>query len=223
MEGLSWWCGILLITWQKIAPLILLSYLINITWLFRGIIVSSVLIGGLGGFNQTSLRKIIAYSSINHLGWITAALTLGDNYWSIYFCFYTILSLILLLIFNQFQLNHLNQTFSIPTPNLNLKLILFINLLSLGGLPPFIGFFPKWILIQTIVGRQLYFLIVLIVITTLITLFFYLRIAYTAFLLTPSETKWTLITTIPIYPVLIILTTFSCFGLLLTPIFLTFL
>uniref|UniRef100_A0AAU7YSS5 NADH-ubiquinone oxidoreductase chain 2 n=1 Tax=Potamanthus sp. 08HH02 TaxID=3126549 RepID=A0AAU7YSS5_9INSE len=190
MEGLSWYGNLILMTWQKIAPVMLLSYLTTYSLLFSSVILISILAGSLGGLNQTSLRKIMAYSSINHLGWMIAASVMGDNFWLMYFSFYSFLSLIMVLIFNQFQLSHINQAYALSTINTPTKLLLFGNLLSLGGLPPFLGFLPKWLIIQNMAEMGLYFMITFMVTFTLITLFFYLRIAYGAYMLTHQEPKW---------------------------------
>uniref|UniRef100_A0AAU7YRI1 NADH-ubiquinone oxidoreductase chain 2 n=1 Tax=Potamanthus sp. 02WZ10 TaxID=3126548 RepID=A0AAU7YRI1_9INSE len=190
MEGLSWFGNLTLMTWQKIAPIMLMSYLTTSSLLFSSIILLSILAGSLGGLNQTSLRKIMAYSSINHLGWMIAASIMGDNFWLMYFSFYSFLSLIMVLIFNQFQLSHINQAYSLTMINTPVKLLLFGNLLSLGGLPPFLGFLPKWLIIQNMAQMNLYFMITFMVTFTLITLFFYLRIAYGAYMLTHQEPKW---------------------------------
>nr|UJG45410.1 NADH dehydrogenase subunit 2 [Rhithrogena germanica] len=192
MEGLSWINGLILMTWQKVAPLMLISYVLVGSLFSYAIILLSAIAGSLGGFNQTSLRKIMAYSSINHLGWMLAATLLGVNYWLTYFGFYVFLSLSVLLIFNSYQLSHVNQIFSLPLSNHILKLALFCNLLSLGGLPPFLGFLPKWIIIQGMVQAGLTPLITVMVLLTLITLFFYIRVGYSAFMLTHSEVKWDL-------------------------------
>ena len=61
IEGLSWINSLILITWQKIAPLILISYL-NIKSIILTCAIISVIIGSLGGLNQTSLRKLISLS-----------------------------------------------------------------------------------------------------------------------------------------------------------------
>lgn len=86
IEGLSWINGLILITWQKIAPLILISYNINYNFFLISIILS-IIIGALGGLNQTSLRKLIAFSSINHLGWILIAIINNELLWFTYFFF----------------------------------------------------------------------------------------------------------------------------------------
>nr|AIW06164.1 NADH dehydrogenase subunit 2 [Potamanthus sp. MT-2014] len=190
MEGLSWYGNLILMTWQKIAPIMLLSYLATYSLFFSSVILLSILAGSLGGLNQTSLRKIMAYSSINHLGWMIAASVMGDNFWLMYFSFYSFLSLIMVLIFNHFQLSHINQAYALSMTSTPTKLLLFGNLLSLGGLPPFLGFLPKWLIIQNMAEMGLYFLITFMVTFTLITLFFYLRIAYGAYMLTHQEPKW---------------------------------
>nr|QXT45812.1 NADH dehydrogenase subunit 2 [Stenacron interpunctatum] len=192
MEGLSWTNGLILMTWQKIGPFILISYILSGGLISTLLILISSLVGALGGFNQTSLRQIMAYSSINHLGWMLAATLLGENYWLIYFGFYTFLSLAIISLFNSYQLSHINQVFGLPISNPILKLALFCNLLSLGGLPPFLGFLPKWVIIQGMVNEGYYFLITALVLMALITLYFYIRIGYSAFMLAHSEAKWLL-------------------------------
>lgn len=186
IEGLSWINALILITWQKIAPLILISYII-IKSIFLVCIITSVIIGSILGINQTSIRKLIAYSSINHLGWILAAIQSRESLWIIYFLFYSFLSINLIYIFNIYSLSHINQIFTIFFNLKIIKFFIFLNLLSLGGLPPFIGFIPKWLVIQIITINNQLLLIFIIIIITLITLFFYIRICYSAFIINYYE------------------------------------
>nr|ASK85583.1 NADH dehydrogenase subunit 2 [Anabropsis (Apteranabropsis) sp. QS-2017] len=190
MEGLNWMNCLILMTWQKIAPLMLLSYVIKMNIFTALVIVTSVIIGSLGGFNQTSLRKLMAYSSINHLGWMIAAMITGENLWELYFYVYVFLSSSLIFMFNSFQLFHINQGFLMLNNMPMLKFCLFSLLLSLGGLPPFLGFLPKWMIIQSMTELNYLFIITIMVIMTLITLFFYLRICFSAFLMSYTELKW---------------------------------
>nr|YP_009992932.1 NADH dehydrogenase subunit 2 [Felderimyia fuscipennis]QNO34142.1 NADH dehydrogenase subunit 2 [Felderimyia fuscipennis] len=189
MEGLSWINGLILMTWQKIAPLALTSYLLNLNFMLFIMIASSIT-GALGGLNQTSLRKLMAFSSINHLGWMLAAMQTSESLWLTYFSFYTFLSFSLVFMFLTFKLYHINQMFNSFFDSKMMKFILFFNLLSLGGLPPFIGFFPKWMVIQQLVLNTQYMLMVIMMMTTLITLFFYLRLCFASFLLNYSESNW---------------------------------
>nr|AJD85496.1 NADH dehydrogenase subunit 2 [Uvarovites inflatus] len=196
MEGLSWKNCFILMTWQKIAPLMLLTYVIEMNIFISMIIITSIFIGSLGGLNQSSLRKLMAYSSINHVGWMIAALIIGENMWEVYFLIYTFLSLSILLVFNIHQIYHINQNLLILTSDPLTKSCLFLLLLSLGGLPPFLGFLPKWLIIQTMADLNYQLLAVSMVIMTLITLFYYLRLTFLAFLFSYTGSKISSINTI---------------------------
>nr|YP_009640801.1 NADH dehydrogenase subunit 2 [Gyrostigma rhinocerontis]QCU81300.1 NADH dehydrogenase subunit 2 [Gyrostigma rhinocerontis] len=189
MEGLSWMNALILMTWQKIAPLMLISYITLKPLMIMTIVLSSM-IGALGGLNQTSLRKLMAYSSINHLGWMLIAIYSSNLLWMNYFLFYCFLCFTLVLMFNEFKISHVNQLFNSFFDSKIMKFIVFLNLLSLGGLPPFLGFFPKWMVIQSLSANLQLSLLTFMVMMTLITLYFYLRLCYSAFMLNYSETNW---------------------------------
>nr|QXT45838.1 NADH dehydrogenase subunit 2 [Cinygmina sp. 07BF85] len=223
MEGLSWMNGLILMTWQKIAPMMLISYVFTPSVISFSFIILCAFAGSLGGFNQTSLRKIMAYSSINHLGWMLSAILLGESYWLTYFLFYSFLSFSVVLLFNLFNISHINQIFALPISNPIFKLALFCNLLSLGGLPPFLGFLPKWIIIQGMVESNYLFVITIMVVLTLITLYFYIRIGYAAFMLAHNEPIWALMVNISPTTQILTITFFSIslLGLLLCGAILT--
>nr|WDE73801.1 NADH dehydrogenase subunit 2 [Stenopelmatus sp.] len=225
MEGLNWMNCLILMTWQKIAPLVLLSYTISINIFSAFIIISSVVMGSLGGLNQTSLRKLMAYSSINHLGWMIAAMVTGENLWELYFLIYTFLSFSLVFLFYTFNTFHINQMFLIMNKNMTMKFCLFTLLLSLGGLPPFIGFLPKWIIIQSMVELNLMFIITIMVVMTLITLFYYLRLSFSAFIMSYTEMKWISFENYKNYPSSLImsLSIMSMMGLMFCSILFNFL
>nr|ADG62373.1 NADH dehydrogenase subunit 2 [Stegana angustigena]ADG62374.1 NADH dehydrogenase subunit 2 [Stegana angustigena]ADG62375.1 NADH dehydrogenase subunit 2 [Stegana angustigena]QBF01227.1 NADH dehydrogenase subunit 2 [Stegana angustigena] len=220
MEGLSWMNCLLLMTWQKIAPIMLISY-INTKMLVLFCIILSVIIGSLGGFNQSSLRKLMAFSSINHLGWMLMALMINESIWLIYFLMYSFLSFTLTFMFDNFKIFHFNQMFSLFFNSKILKFILFMNFLSLGGLPPFLGFLPKWFVIQQLSIDSQYFMLMILLLSTLITLFFYLRICYSAFMLNYYENNWMMNIHLKNmnYNLYLILSFFSIFGLILISIF----
>nr|YP_010462905.1 NADH dehydrogenase subunit 2 [Epeorus gibbus]UUJ36758.1 NADH dehydrogenase subunit 2 [Epeorus gibbus] len=221
MEGLDWLNSLILMTWQKVAPLMLASYLWAPGAFAFTIIVACIGIGSIGGINQTSLRRIMAYSSINHMGWLLSAALLGETYWLVYFGFYTLLSTALILLFHTHQLTHMNQLFGLPLSSPLLKLAFFCNLLSLGGLPPFLGFLPKWIIIQGLVAQAFYPLVTIMVLLTMGTLYFYLRMGYAAFVLTHSTPKWSPFN--PLSPSLqaptLGLLSISLLGLIFVPLF----
>lgn len=212
IKGLRWINCLILITWQKIIPIIILSYcyLLFTNYLF---IIFSVIVGRIIGFNQTSLQLILAYSSINHIGWILTTLIININIWIIYFLTYRFINSILIIIFNSIKIFHLIQIFSSKS-SIYINIFIFLNLLRLGGLPPFLGFLPKWLTINFIILNKFYFINFILIVRSLINLFFYLRILYSFLLINYFEIKFNKILFTEINLITII-SFFSLFGLII--------
>nr|URX53486.1 NADH dehydrogenase subunit 2 [Longicaputermes sinaicus] len=189
MEGLSWMNCLLMMTVQKIAPMMLISYTMKPDLPTLTAILASVVVGATGGMNQTSLRKILTYSSINHTGWMLAAMMGGNNLWTLYFTVYSLLTAAVTLITKAYNISFINQTMTI-NKTATIKYMLFMTMLSLGGLPPFIGFLPKWIVIQMLITNNLEFIMTTMVVMSLATLYYYLRVCYSSFIISYSEPKW---------------------------------
>nr|YP_010417419.1 NADH dehydrogenase subunit 2 [Hemichloridia euprepia]USF12117.1 NADH dehydrogenase subunit 2 [Hemichloridia euprepia] len=188
VEGLSWFNNFILMTWQKITPMILLSYYFNKNFIIMMIILN-IIIGAIGGLNQTSLRKLMAFSSINNLGWMLSSIMISENLWLFYISFYSFLISIMCFSFYIMNMYYINQLF-ISNMNFMIKINFLINFLSLGGLPPFIGFFPKWIVINFLIKNQMILLTFIFIMMSLIMLFFYIRITYSAFMFNYLKMKW---------------------------------
>nr|YP_010729345.1 NADH dehydrogenase subunit 2 [Sternolophus rufipes]WED07050.1 NADH dehydrogenase subunit 2 [Sternolophus rufipes] len=189
IEGLNWMNSLLLLTWQKIAPMIMLMYNPNLLF-FTFIIICCMMISGIMGVNQISLRKILAYSSINHIGWMIAALMFLETSWMIYFIIYSIITINIVMIFNKLNISYLKQLFTSMNSNFTMKMLFILNFMSLGGLPPFLGFMPKWITIQILTMNNAFMLAFIMIMLTLFTLFFYMRITFSTILLTSNEIKF---------------------------------
>nr|YP_009310592.1 NADH dehydrogenase subunit 2 [Phlaeoba infumata]AOT80815.1 NADH dehydrogenase subunit 2 [Phlaeoba infumata] len=191
--GTSSWINCLtLMTWQKIAPMMVLSYCIQMSTFIMAINITSIIIGAMGGLNQTSLRQILAYSSISHLGWMISSIIVSENVWEMYFIIYSLLSMIMVLMFKSTNLFFLNQIYSESNMKTEIKFMMFLSLLSLGGLPPFLGFLPKWIIIQLLIENNLTVLMTIMVILTTITLYYYMRISFSALILSYTENSWSM-------------------------------
>lgn len=224
-QGVSLNSGLILLTWQKIAPLSLLYQIyssIN-TNLLLIISLLSIIIGGWGGLNQTQLRKIIAYSSIAHMGWIITIIIFNPNISLLNLLIYIIItsSIFLLLIFSSTTSTlSLSLTWN-KSPIIAISSL--ITLLSLGGLPPLTGFIPKWIIIQELTKNNNVILPTLIAVLALLNLFFYIRLSYSTTLTifpTISNTKLTWqFQNINILPIIIPLISVSTLTLPLTPLF----
>nr|QGX43520.1 NADH dehydrogenase subunit 2 [Panulirus polyphagus] len=192
MEGLNWIQAIILMTVQKIAPMFLMCHVTTnpmISYIMILCAMLSAMVGSMGGLNQTSLRKMLAFSSLNHIGWMLTALTISESSWLVYFLFYCVISTSICLLFN------LQQTFYLPQLYMNKNLAPYTNLvnsfslLSLGGLPPFTGFIPKWILIESLTMAKMFLPALILIVSSLITLYFYLRMAVSYLLLISFKSK----------------------------------
>nr|YP_009159464.1 NADH dehydrogenase subunit 2 [Macrobrachium bullatum]AKQ09509.1 NADH dehydrogenase subunit 2 [Macrobrachium bullatum] len=181
MQGISWSRCIILMTIQKIAPMALTTYTLSPSTLLILSTASmmSAIIGGVGGLNQTLLRKIMAYSSISHMGWLLAAISLNSSIWTNYLLIYSIISASLAITMDQNQLYHIKQLMSLSYSQIS-KIMVFLSLLSLGGLPPFLGFLPKLSVIKELTNQAAIFWVSTLTMSALITLFFYTRISITA-------------------------------------------
>lgn len=183
---ISWPMCLILTTWQKLVPIIILAYRIipNINLIISTIIIIRSIIGGLGGLNQTQLRPLIAYSSIGHISWILAAITSSYSCRIIYLIIYIIITTPLIILFwtssSLSNITTLKFSFYRPSHKITISLLL----ISLGGLPPFLGFFPKWIVIESL--RTSFILIIFITLLgSIINLYYYLNLIFIN-ILTPS-------------------------------------
>nr|ARB49643.1 NADH dehydrogenase subunit 2 [Prionailurus bengalensis]ARB49721.1 NADH dehydrogenase subunit 2 [Prionailurus bengalensis] len=196
-QGISMSSGLILLTWQKIAPLSILyqiSPTINPNLLLT-MSIMSVMIGGWGGLNQTQLRKIMAYSSIAHMGWMTAIMMYNPTMMVLNLTIYIIMTLTTFMLFmynSTTTTSSLSQTWN-KTPLIT-SLILVL-MMSLGGLPPLSGFIPKWMIIQELTKNEMIMMPTLLAMTALLNLYFYMRLTYaTALTMFPSNNsmkmKW---------------------------------
>jgi NADH-ubiquinone oxidoreductase chain 2 len=174
-EGLSWINLSLILTWQKLAPFLLLILCINLKDSFLILIICSILssiFGAIQGISQSSLRKILAFSSINHIGWMLRSLLIKISRWLVYFSFYSIILSTLIYLAYNLNLNSLTNTRSLHK---YARYTLLIRLISLGGLPPLTGFLPKWVIIVNLSELSI-ILTFFLILSRLITLWFYLRL-----------------------------------------------
>nr|ALO70249.1 NADH deshydrogenase subunit 2 [Acrotona obfuscata] len=190
IEGLNWLNCLILLTWQKLTPMILVMYNMNFHYFFLIIIIFSMIISGCMGINQVSMRKILAYSSINHMAWMISAMFFSETIWLNYFMVYSILSINLIIIFKILNIFYLPQLIMSLNKNFLMKLFFSFNFLSLGGLPPFLGFYPKWLTINFLLMNHWITMSFIMVILTLLTLFYYTRLIYSILIFTNNEVNY---------------------------------
>nr|YP_001994406.1 NADH dehydrogenase subunit 2 [Bathyprion danae]BAG49346.1 NADH dehydrogenase subunit 2 [Bathyprion danae] len=180
LQGLDLLTGLILSTWQKLAPFALI---IQIAPTMHPLVLTtlgicSTLVGGWAGLNQTQLRKILAYSSITHLGWMIIVLQFAPHL--------TLLTLGVYLAMTSAAFLTLKSTSATKISTLaltwaktpSLAALTALLLLSLGGLPPLTGFMPKWLILQELTKQDLPLTATLMALTALLSLYFYLRLCH---------------------------------------------
>nr|ASM82722.1 NADH dehydrogenase subunit 2 [Eosembia sp. FS-2017] len=174
MQGLNWKNSMVLLTWQKLAPMSMIPlFSIKTMILIMGMI--SIITGSIGGLNQTSLRKIFTYSSINHMGWMMIVVSLNNMIWFKYLMLYTLITISMILPLKKKMFN-IKQMFL--SSNIMTSIFMTVNLLSLTGIPPLLGFMPKWMSIQLLLNFKLMILSISMMIMSLPMMFFYMYLIY---------------------------------------------
>nr|AFQ38328.1 NADH dehydrogenase subunit 2 [Thlypopsis pectoralis] len=226
LQGSPLTTGLLLSTVMKLPPITLLymtSPSLNPTLLTTLAILSTAL-GGWMGLNQTQIRKILAFSSISHLGWMTIIIIYNPKLTLLNFYLYAMMTTTIFLALNTIKVLKLSTLMTAWTKVPSLNAMLLLTLLSLAGLPPLTGFLPKWLIIQELTKQDMAPAATLISLLSLLSLFFYLRLAYCTTITLPPHTtnhmkQWR--TNKPISITIAILTTMSVMILPVSPMILT--
>nr|QNH81239.1 NADH dehydrogenase subunit 2 [Platyrinchus mystaceus] len=225
LQGSSLPTNLLLSTIMKLPPTALLFMTapsLNPTLLSLMAIASAAL-GGWMGLNQTQIRKVLAFSSISHLGWMTIILIYNPKLTLLTFYLYSLTTTTIFLTLNHTNTLKLATMMTAWSKFPPLTTILMLVLLSLAGLPPLTGFLPKWLIIQELTKQELTTTATVIALLSLLGLFFYLRLAYCATITLPPNSanhmkQWQ--TNKSISPLTSTLTTLSILLLPLSPMIL---
>ncbi len=147
--------------------------------------IASMFLGAMAAIAQKSLKRLLAYSSIGHVGYVLIALVAGSDQGiksaSIYMFIYLIMnisvfSIILSLKRSDKYVEKINELSGLSKSNPLISASLAIVMLSMAGIPPFMGFFGKLYVFIAAVESQQYILAVLGVLASVISAFYYLRI-----------------------------------------------
>nr|ANS70853.1 NADH dehydrogenase subunit 2 [Hedydipna collaris] len=226
LQGSPLTTGLLLSTAMKLPPLTLLymtSPSLNPTVLVTMAILSAAM-GGWMGLNQTQIRKIMAFSSISHLGWMAIILTYDPKLTLLNFYLYSLMTAAVFLTLNTIKVLKLSTLMTAWTKVPSLNAMLLLTLLSLAGLPPLTGFLPKWLIVQELTKQDMAPAATAIALLSLLSLFFYLRLAYCTTITLPPHTtnhmkQWR--TSKPTNPLIAVLTTLSIILLPIAPMICT--
>nr|AYV97267.1 NADH dehydrogenase subunit 2 [Catharus minimus] len=226
LQGCSLTTGLLLSTAMKLPPITLLymtSQSLNHTPMVIMAILSAAL-GGWMGLNQTQTRKILAFSSVSHLGWMSIILIYSPKLAMLNFYLYVLITAAVFLTLNSIETLNLSTLMTTWAKTPALSAMLMLTLLSLAGLPPLTGFLPKWLIIQELTKQDMAPAAVIMALLSLLSLFFYLRLAYCATITLPPHTtnhmkQWHI--NKPINPLVATPVTMSIILLPISPMILT--
>nr|AFC36536.1 NADH dehydrogenase subunit 2 [Uria aalge]AFC36731.1 NADH dehydrogenase subunit 2 [Uria aalge] len=192
LQGSSLTTALLLSTVMKFPPITILymsSHSLNPT-LLTTMAIASATLGGWMGLNQTQIRKILAFSSISHLGWMSIIIIYDPKLTLLTFYLYSLMTATVFLILNTTKTMKLSTIMISWTKTPMLNATLMLALLSLAGLPPLTGFLPKWLIIHELTKQEMTVAATVIAMLSLLGLFFYLRLAYySTITLPPNSTN----------------------------------
>nr|AAZ06501.1 NADH dehydrogenase subunit 2 [Anolis laeviventris] len=224
LQGATLTTALIISTWQKLAPLTLIYLTINnlstVIMIILGLL--STIIGGWAGLNQTQARKIMAYSSIAHLGWMFSISPIMPNIMVLNLMLYLMMTTAIFCLLIVAQSKTIQNMMMAWTTSPMLTAMMMTLLLSLGGLPPLTGFVPKWLILEGLIMQDLALIAVIMAMASLLSLFFYLRLTYaTALTLPPNmvqvKFKWRLMPDLPT-PLILSTSLMSTFLLPIVPL-----
>nr|WEG22877.1 NADH dehydrogenase subunit 2 [Diprion sp.] len=191
IKSISWMNLFIISTFQKIGPLFMLMNT-NISIVMYISMLLSGLIGSFMGLNQNSLKLIMGYSSINHLSWMLMSLMIDFYIFFIYLMIYLFNNMMICLFFYLFNMNFLNQIYKLNNLNYFMKFMILMMFMSMAGIPPMVGFLPKFFVFILMMKNYFYIECLIFVINTLIVLFFYMNLIMPFILLVKLNLKFNL-------------------------------
>ncbi len=147
--------------------------------------IASMVFGAIAAIGQTNLKRLVAYSSISHIGYTLAGLATGSNDGIqssvIYITIYILMNLglfscLLMMKRNNVYYEQIDDLSGLSKNHPLLSLSLLIILFSLAGIPPLAGFFAKFYIFKSVLEQSMYFLAITGLLSTVIAAFYYLRI-----------------------------------------------
>ena len=152
--------------------------------------IASMIFGAVAAIGQKNLKRLMAYSSISHMGFALAGLSVGTNegiqsavsYISIYLLMnLSFFSCLFMLKRNDIYFETLDDLSGLSKNHPLLSLCLLISLFSLAGIPPLAGFFAKFYIFLAVFEAEMYFLAIIGLLSTVVAAFYYLRIIKTIY------------------------------------------
>ena len=147
--------------------------------------VASMIFGAVAAIGQKNLKRLVAYSSIGHMGYALAGLAVNTNegiqssiiYISIYLVMnLALFSCLFMIRKDKVYFEKINDLSGLSKNHPILSFSLLIILFSLAGIPPLAGFFAKFYIFMAVIEVEMYALAIIGLLSTVISAFYYLRI-----------------------------------------------
>ena len=152
--------------------------------------IASMIFGAVAAIGQKNLKRLMAYSSISHMGFALAGLAVGTNegiqssitYMSLYVIMnLSFFSSLFMLKINQKYYETIDDLSGLSKNHPMLSLAMLVSLFSLAGIPPLAGFFAKFYIFMAVIEQEIYFLAIVGLLSTVVAAFYYLRIIKTIY------------------------------------------
>nr|UBQ34003.1 NADH dehydrogenase subunit 2 [Neoplerochila sp.] len=176
LNKLNWNTMMVMVTIQKINPLIVMSQLTTQNLLTPVMMILAASIGSISGINQLSLNKIITFSSINHMSWIIMNMMMTSNMWIKFFVIYSLINISMCTMFKKMGAFFINQLSVNSTTYM--KMMLFIMMMNMGGMPPCPGFMLKWVTLEFMTESNMYLIMTIMMFSSMVAMLFYMRTMY---------------------------------------------
>nr|YP_010278716.1 NADH dehydrogenase subunit 2 [Changbaninus pleiospicules]UKE80313.1 NADH dehydrogenase subunit 2 [Changbaninus pleiospicules] len=186
IETMNYYTMFSMLTILKLPPLTIM-YQINTKMLIIPILMGMIM-GAVFCLNQSSMRKTLGYSSIYNMSLMLITIN-SYKIMVIYMVLYSTSLIMLIMIVKHMKINFINQMM-LNEHNNFLKINLWMNMLSMGGFPPLIGFLSKMLVIQFILHKMEYMLAFVLLTTSMLVMMFYMRMAFTSMISYSSFKKW---------------------------------
>ena len=157
----------------------------SLLFIFKTVCILSLLIGAYGAITQTVIKRLLAFSSINHIGFILLSILsfkfLSQGIFFFYLLIYLVtnfgvFSVLLSLRNSSGELKLISDLSGLKTHNKSKAIALLVLFFSLAGIPPFAGFFAKFFILTASMNEGLIYLSLIAVLSSVIAAFYYLRV-----------------------------------------------
>ena len=166
------------------------------TQMFQLLAIASLLVGNLAAIMQTNIKRMLAYSTISHMGFILLAFMGGTEgfaaamYYAITYALMGALAfgVLMLLSDEQHECENIADLAGLNQKNAWYAFLMLLAMFSMAGIPPLMGFYAKFAVIKALLGQGHVWVSVFAVVMSLIGAFYYLRVVKTMYFDEPSQT-----------------------------------